>query len=167
MWENTYTYTARNARRPEEIVTFTLHDHKLSIGVGSPLEHIERAVEARQDEETDYPIQSWLKPMALSLIERATSPFDVSDVIADVAEDILHVRAWYRVGGLRLSSITLVHGAVDNPAAAKAFAMELERRRADQSALDKILDVMDYWVTWFVAGFVMVFLLQIWRRRNS
>jgi hypothetical protein len=167
MLENTYTYTARNARRPEEVLTFTLHDHQLSIDLGSPLEHVERAVEAQQSEDVDYPIQSWLKPMALSMVERATAPFDVSDVIVDVAEDVLHVRAWYRVGGLRLSSVTLVHGEVDNPAAARAFAAELAQRKGERPALNKLLDVMDYWVAWFVAGFVMVFLLQIWRRRNS
>ncbi len=167
MLENTYTYTARNAKRPEEVLTFTLHDHKLSIDLGSPLEHVERAVEAQQDEAVDYPIQTWLKPMAISMIERATGPFDVSDVIVDVAEDVLHVKAWYRVGGLRLSSVTLVHGKVDNPAAARAFATELAQRKEEQSTLDKMLNVMDYWVAWFVAGFIVVFLLQIWRRRNS
>jgi len=39
--ENTYTYTARSIEDPEQVVTFTLQDHRMSVGLGAPLEQIE------------------------------------------------------------------------------------------------------------------------------
>ena len=39
--ESTYTYTARNAEDIREVVTFTLYDHHMSVGLGAPIENIE------------------------------------------------------------------------------------------------------------------------------
>ena len=43
--ENTYTYTARNIEDPEQVVTLTLQDHHMSVGLGAPLEQIETVLE--------------------------------------------------------------------------------------------------------------------------
>lgn len=170
MLENTYTYTARSADNPEQVVTFTLHDHSLSVGVGVPLEHVERALgpeEGEGEAEAEHHIQPWLKPMAVSLIERGTRPFNVADVNARAEDEWLHVRAWFRAGGLRLAPITLIAGRVDNPEAARAFVQELNERKAPAAGLARVLGILDYWATWFLAGFLLVFLLESWRRRKD
>jgi hypothetical protein len=167
--ENTYTYTARNADNPAQVVMFTLHDHGLSVGMGAPLEHVERAIRASTAEtetESEYRVQPWLRPMAISMIERATGPFDVDDVDARSADGWLQVRAWFRSGGLRLTPITLIEGRVDNPDAAQAFIQELEERKTSATGLARFLGLLDYWATWFIAGFLMVVLLESWRRRR-
>lgn len=169
MLVNTYTYTARSADNPDRVMTFTLHDHSLSVDLGVPLEHVERAVEARmaeEDEVDEYQVQSWLKPMTISTIERATRPFDVDDVDVDADDGQLQVRAWLRAGGLRVAPITLINEPVDNPGAAQAFATEVDKRQVVDTGLTKLLGLLDYWVTWLAAGLSMVLLLQIWRRRD-
>jgi hypothetical protein len=168
MLVNTYTYTARSADNPDRVMTFTLHDHSLSVDLGVPLEHVERAVEARMAEgKGEYHVQSWLKPMTISTIERATRPFDVNDVDVDTGDGQLQVRAWLRAGGLRVAPITLINEPVDNPGAAQAFAIEVDKRQTVDAGLGKLLSLLDYWVTWFVAGLSMVLLLQIWRHRDK
>jgi hypothetical protein len=169
MLENTYTYTARSADDPEQVVTFTIHDHRLSVGVGVPLEHVERALgsEDEGEAESEHRIQPWLKPMAVSLIERGIRPFNVADVDARAEDEWLHVRAWFRVGGLRLAPITLIAGRVDNPEAARAFVQELNERKAPAAGLARFLGLLDYWVTWFLAGSLLVILLESWRRRRD
>ncbi len=175
--ENTYTYTARSAVDPERVVTFTLHDHSLSVGVGAPIEHVERFVQAQtsateaggeSEAETrqEASVRPWLKPMAISVLERATRPFDVDDVEASVEGSWLYVRAWVRGGGLRVAPITLIEGRVDNPQAAQAFVQELDERQTSITPLGQVVNLLDYWATWFVAGFVMFILLQNWRRRE-
>lgn len=166
--ENTYTYIARSADDPTQVVTFTLHDHRLSVGLGAPLEHVERAVRsATAETEEGFPVRPWLKPMAISLIERGTRPFDVADVDARAEDEWLLVRAWFRTGGLRLMPITLLRGPVDNPEAAQAFVAELDRRKSSLGGLTRFLGMLDYWVTWLLAGVLMVVLLQSRRHRGS
>jgi hypothetical protein len=167
--ENTYTYTARSVDDPEQVVTFTLYDHSLSVGVGVPLEHVERGLQARQgeaEEESEYHLQPWLKPVAVSLVERGTHPFGVEDVDARVEEDALQVRAWFRTGGLRLFPITLIKGRVDNPEAAYAFVEELDRRKKAMGRPSGFLKILDYWAAWLLASFLMAVLLETWRRRG-
>lgn len=173
---DTYTYTARSAENPEQIVTFTLRDSTLSIGLGTPLEQIETVVQATgegaEGEEAEEAQGSkprlWLKPLALSLIEQVTRPFRVADVDAWTEQDWLHVRAWIRTGGLRLAPITLIAGRVDNPEAAHAFVAELEERKpAAAGPLGKLMGLMDYWATWLIAGVGMIILLQSWRRKGE
>ncbi len=160
--EDTYTYIARSADDAAQVVTFTLHDHSMSVGLGAPLEQVERALEP----EGEVRPRLWLKPLAVSLLERGTRPFRVADVDAGAEGDWLSVTAWYRAGGLRLAPVILIRGRVDNPQAALAFVEELNRRKASVTIPFKLLGVLDYWATWLLAGFLMVGLLGIWRRRN-
>jgi hypothetical protein len=162
---NTYTYTARSVDHPEKVVTLTLHDDKMTVGVGASLEQIEAAVatlrgdEERPSEDTTL----WLRPLAISLIERGTGPFSIADVDATVDGDLLKVQGWVRVAGLRSAPITLMEGRVDNPVAAQAFADEVARRK---QALAQPTSFLDYWLTWFgiVASLLMLF---IYRRRRA
>lgn len=166
--KETYTYTARSAQDPDQLVTLTLHDHHMSVEVAAPLEHIETALEARA-EESDveaHPVV-WLKPLAVSLLERATKPFLIRDVAAKADNGDLQVKAWYRTGGLRLAPVTLVEGRVDNPEAADAFVKEVERRQASRDGRFGFLAFMDYWATWLGVAAVLGALMGIWRRSTA
>ena len=111
--QNTYTYTARSVDHPEKVVTFTLHDRQMSVGVGAPLEQIEAAVAkvTGSEEESAEGTQLWLKPLAIALVERGTGPFDIADIDAEVEDDVLTIRGRVRVAGLRGGAITLMGGA--------------------------------------------------------
>lgn len=164
--ENTYTYTARSAIQPEKIVTFTLHDDELSISVGAPLEQVELAVAGitAEDEDEAPEAQLWLKPLALSLIERGTGPFNIEDVDAEIDKDRLKVNGWVRLGGLRGGAITLMDGRVDNPDAAQAFIEELAERKAE---LTSPVLPLDYWITWIGVLSSLVILFVFWQRRST
>jgi hypothetical protein len=163
--QNTYTYTARSADDPDRVATFTLHDYQMTVGVATPLEQIEHAIAkltGRADEEAGEH-KPWLKPLAISLIERSTGSFNIEDVNAWMEDDVLVVKAWVRVGGLRGSPITLIDERVDNPDAAEAFVWELDTRKEE---LDEHVMPFDYWLTWLgmAAGLFLVFAL--WRRHT-
>lgn len=175
----TYTYTARSAEHPERVVTFRLRDSRMSVSLGAPLEQVERTLqigageeepeapeealeEADEVEPADKP-KLWLKPMAVSLMERGMRPFHVDDVVAKAADDWLRVKAWIRAGNLRLLPFTLIEGRVDNPDAAHAFIEEVKERKT--AAGLSIFDLLDYWATWIVGGILMIVLFQRWRRQ--
>jgi hypothetical protein len=177
---DTYTYTARSAENPERVVTFTLRNSRLSVGVGAPLEQVERAIEiGRGEERPEEPFEEgvpaeieegrrpklWLRPIAVSLVEQGTRPMHVDDVVASVMGESLHVRAWVRAGGLRLVPITLIDGRVDNPVAARDFVDEVQARKAVTGF--KPFGLLDYWATWILAVFAGFFVFQQWRRNAS
>jgi hypothetical protein len=166
--EKTYTYTARSADNPEQVVTFTFYNRHLLVDIGVPIEHVERALQARQggDQEEKYHIQPWLKPMAISAIERSTHPFNVSDVYADVDEGRLSLTAWVRAGGLRLAPVTFNMAHVDNADAAGAFVKQLEARKAEGHSPGRFPGLLDYWATWFVGALSTIVLLGAWLRKR-
>ncbi|MCL7454272.1 MAG: hypothetical protein M8467_14625 [Anaerolineae bacterium] len=166
--EDTYTYTARSIEYPERAVTFTLHDHHMSVEMAAPVEQVERMLAAREgEEEGEFEDESkvWLKPLAVSLLERGVGPFRLEDVYPLADEDRLRVKAWYRAGGLGLLPVTLLDGRVDNPDAAEAFVAEIGRRKEEFTGATGFLSIMDYWITWFAAGFLFFGLLSMWRRK--
>jgi hypothetical protein len=168
--ENTYTYTARSIEDPEQVVTFTLQDHRMSVGLGAPLEQIETVLEQVDDgEEAGQGSQRklWLRPLAVSLLQRGVGPFRVADVKAATEDDWLRISAWYRAGGLALVPVTLVNGRVDNPQAAQAFVDELEERKSEVTGALGLLNLLDYWFTWILAGGLMLGLFQVWRRKDE
>ncbi len=165
--ENTYTYTARSAENPEQIITFTLRKHYLEIAPGGALEKIEQAIAGATDEETAGPAHHlWLKPAAINLLERGTSPFRVQDVHARVDGDRLSLSAWLRPGGLRLAPVPLMHGRVDNADAAQAFVAEVEKRQEEAGMTSPLFAWMDYWATWAIVGVGFFLLLEGWRHRQ-
>jgi hypothetical protein len=143
----------------------------MSVGLGAPLEQIETVLqqmdaegeEAGQGTETGL----WLRPLAISLLERGIGPFQVADVNATAADDWLRVNAWYRAGGLALAPVTLVSGRVDNPQAAQAFVEEIDKRKEEVAGAFSLLNVLDYWFTWILAGALMFGLFQVWRRKSQ
>jgi len=170
MMKKTYTYTARNADEPAQVVTFTLYDHSMSVELGAPLEHIERALQSVSEEieeEKEARVYAWLKPVVVSLLERGTRPFDIVDVDASVKDGGLRITAWGRSGGLRVAPVTFAMERVDNPAAAQAFVEELNRRKASAARPGKFSGPLDYWVTWFLTGFLAAALLVGWLRKRD
>jgi hypothetical protein len=170
MKENTYTYTARSAEDPTQVVTFTLHDHSVSVELAAPLEHVERALSGEEGEAeaaSKAEIRPWLKPMAISVMERVTRPFNIADMIASAEDDRLHVKAWVRAGGLRVAPFVLMMEHVDNPEAAQAFASEVEERKATAGHPGRFRGPLDYWASWLLAGLVMGTLLWIGLRREE
>ena len=166
--EETYTFTARSASDPSRVVTLTLHDHRMSVGTGPLLEQVERAVaeeEAEAEDAPPVPRRPWLRPLAVSLLQRGTQPFPVEDVVADLDGGQLSVKAWYRARGLRLLPVTLIDGRVDNPEAAQAFVEELKSRKGEVSLTFGFLELLDYWATWAMAFVSVIAVLVLWRRR--
>jgi hypothetical protein len=167
--EDTYTYTARSVEYPEKAVTFTLHDHHMSVEMAAPVEQVERILPSGEEEEAEHEEEAriWLKPLAVSLIERGTGPFRLEDVYPQADEDWLRVKAWYRAGGLGLVPVTLLDGRIDNPDAAQAFVEEVARRKEEVQGAAGLLSILDYWITWFLAGFLFFGLLSMWRRKSN
>ena len=174
--ENTYTYTARSVEDPERVVTFTLHDDRMSVDIGAPVEQITRTVaEMTEDDEEEKAEEHvpekqakvWLKPLAISLVERGTGALRITDVDAQVHEDHLALRSWIRLNGLRLAPITLMAGRIDNPAAAAAFVDEVNARKKAFARGLPLFNFLNYWVTWLGAVLSMVALFTFWHRYTS
>ncbi|MGD8623911.1 MAG: hypothetical protein PVF47_03095 [Anaerolineae bacterium] len=167
---HTYTYTARNVESPAQVVTLTLHNHHMSVGLGAPLEQVDRLMETEGEDEAETAAtepQIWLKPLAISLVERGVGPFRIEDVYPQVEEDWLKVKAWYRAGGLGLVPVTLVDGQVDNAEAAQAFVQEVNRRKEEASTAPGPLGLLDYWITWFLVISLFFGFLKVWRNRSQ
>jgi hypothetical protein len=168
MREDTYTYTARSAENPELVVTFTLHDHSMSVELGAPLEQVEKALQAKHDgAESQASPQPWLKPVAVSVMERVTRPFSIADVDASAEGDGLQVTQWFRTGGLRLAPITFIMKRVDNPEGAQAFVKELDERKTSTAHPGKFRGPLDYWAGWFLTGLLMSVLLLVGLRKKD
>jgi hypothetical protein len=179
MMAKTYTYTARSAEDPQRVVTFTLRDSRMSVGVGAPLEQEEQVIRLSRDQESAEEGEArpkegvaeqkgaklWLRPVAVSLVERGTRPVHVDDVVARLDGDWLQVRAWIRTGGLRLLPITLIDGRVDNAVAAQDFVEQVRERRTDGGL--KPFDLFDYWATWVAGGLIALLMFRRWRRKGS
>lgn len=165
--EETYTYTARSALDPSEVVTFTLHDHRLSVDPGVALEHVEQALETLGDEEEaereegDGYRPTWTKPTAVSLLEKRLSPFHVRDLDASLKGANLRVIAWMRAGGLLLAPVIFTVEQVDNPGAAEAFVKELKHRKQSVEQSGRLPGLMDYWAGWMLVG-LFVLALMLW-----
>ena len=160
--KDTYTYTARSADDPDEVATFTLHDHSLSVELGGALlAQVERVFQPEEAEgETRLP--PWFRPALTALIQRLLRPFSVADVTASVKEDGLWVMAWVRAGGLRLAPITVGWRTVDNPDAAQAFVKELNKRKVSAAHPGRFPGPLDYWGSWVLMGFLVLILPLRW-----
>jgi len=170
--EKTYTYTARSAVNSAKTVTFTLHDHSMSVELGVPLEQIERALKSVADESTDEQerdLQTWLRPVALALLQQGMRPFHVGDVKAVLEGENLRVTAWGRPGGLRLAPFVVAMERVDNTDGAQAFVDELGRRKSEVAQPALLPGPFDYWAGWFLAGFSVALLTArwLWKRRQG
>jgi hypothetical protein len=161
--ENTFTYTARSANDPQKVVTFTLHDDRMSVDVAALVEQVERAaalqgdgqeVEDEEVVETEMTAQArpWLTPGVVSLMERVTEPFHISDVDAESPNGGLQVTAWVRTRNLRLAPILFRMEQVDNPQAADDFVGEIKRRKEETPPAKRMPGPFDYWAGWMLGA---------------
>ncbi len=164
---DTYTFTARSADKPEEMATLTLHDHSLSVELGSALlEQIEKLFQGGEAVENGR-LPPWLVPAIAWLVQQALRPFSVADVNARVREEGLWMTAWLRVAGLRLAPLTVRWERVDNPDAAKAFVQELNKRKVSVAHPGKYPGPLDYWASWVLIGFLLLILPLRWLRGDG
>lgn len=167
---NTLTFTARGADDSRQVATLTLHDHFLSVDAGPPVEQFERASVEQPSDLRQLRDRLWLRPLILSLLQRESGAYPVSDVSAAMEGDYLTVKAWLRAAGLRAIPVTLVDARVDNPPAARAFIAELDARQQEAEGPSALLEPLEYWGTWVLAAVVTlsaaIFLWRRYRRRG-
>lgn len=165
---NTYTYTARSARDPERVLTFTLYKNSLSVNLTGVLESLEQVATAeRRGDEAKKQLKSQFKPTTLKVVENLSGPVHLGDVNVELdATNQFALKSWKRVGGLRLAPINISIGPVDNPEAAEAFIAEFEQRRAASSHPSKFFGPLDYWFGWIGLVLLAVILIR-WPRRES
>jgi hypothetical protein len=166
--ENTYTFTARHAEKPGQVVTFTLHDSRLAVDLGPPVEQFDAALEGEADvSELREQLQPQLRPMAVALVGRGLRPIHIGDVEASAEEEALRVQAWIRAGALRLLPITFDIDPVDNPDASRAFVDELDARKSSVPDRGRMPGPLDYWVGWMMVLLWLAVPLLIWRRSRN
>lgn len=157
----TYTYTARNLDNQDLVVTFTLENNHLNLGITELLEKFGKIAQSEERlAETKTQIKTQGQPGALKLAEHISGPIHISDVAAHLDGEKLKFIAWQRVAGLRLAPLRLNLGRVDNPDAAAAFVDELEDRQAAASYAGRFLGPLDYWAGW--AGVLSALVFLIW-----
>jgi hypothetical protein len=174
--ENTYTFTARSTANPDRLITFTLHDHGLSVEPGLPMHQIEQMLNGHANEQNGQDGQegdgatgrdlSWLGPTAVALLEAKTDYFDLRDVAARAKNHGFKLTAWLRAGGLRIAPFVFVIPEVDSPVGAEEFVKELDSRKATEPRARKLPGPLDYWATWAVVGLSSLAALTIWARRR-
>ena len=123
--KETYTYTARDAVHPNQLVTFTLY------------------------EQIRPKIMTQAQPIALNLASKLIGPAHLRDMHVRLNGDHLEITLWQRLAGLRLFPIFLDMGVVDNFEAAQAFVQEVEQRQQTAPYPGKFLGPLDYWFGWF------------------
>jgi hypothetical protein len=164
---DTYTFTARSAENPQNVVTFTLEDHSLQInltGLLEPLNNIKDPEEMQ--EQAKRMLRAQLKPGVLKFVEGFTGPVPVSDVEASLHGDDFHLTAWQRMMGLRLVPVRFKMAQVDNLEAAEGFVEELAIRKKEAGWAGTFFGPLDYWVGWL--GLVLLIMLLVrWPKKRS
>lgn len=170
MQENheTYTYTARNADQPSEVVTFTLYNNHLKVNLTGLFDQAGMVVEAEEKPtEIKNQVSTQLKPVAMKLAENLSGPVHIRDVDARLDNEELRVILWQRAAGLRLAPVLFNMERIDNVEAAEAFIDEVSQRKIDTSTTGRLWGPLDYWVGWagllVTAGLVLRWLRQRYR----
>jgi len=164
----TYTYTARSARNPNQVATLTLIDHKLRIDIPEVLDTIGEVATADEKlAEAGEQLKSQMQPAVMKAVEAMTGPIELGDASAQLRGQSLIVTAWKRLGGLRLARMNLRVSDVDNPDAAEAFVDEFEQRQATADDRRKFAGPLDYWWGWMGLMLGLVVLLKWPRLRRA
>jgi hypothetical protein len=163
---DTYTYSARNVDNPDVVVTFTLENDHLRLSLTGLLEQAGK-VPTSEDKLADIKEQfkNQAMPGTIKLLETITGPIHVGDLAVHSNGEYLALKAWQRVGGLRLAPLKIDMGRVDNPPAAKAFVAELKSRQKAAAHAGRFFGPLDYWVGWAALFFGVVLLLR-WPRKK-
>lgn len=161
----TYTYTARNADDPDQVLTLSLENNHLHFYLTGVLRKVEQVSQADDKlDEAKQQLKSQVKPGLLKVAEGLSGPFHINDVAAHFNGEQFQLNAWQRLAGLRLAPLWINMGRVDNSDAAEAFVSELEERQASASHPGRFFGPLDYWLGWAAVFFVLVVLFR-WPRR--
>lgn len=149
----TYTYTARSADDPAQVITITLYNHTLSIGPGTPEQIPPKlwSTAPKAEPEADDLSAAWLKAVAL-LKESNCGRFALPDVETNIVKDSLRLVIWSHSNKRHWLPIMIVMEHVDNPDAARAFVKELNRRKMSARRRERLFGFVGTRLTWFIAG---------------
>ena len=165
---NTYTYTARNTRDPDKVVTFTLDDERMRVNLTDFLDETHNVITSESRlKEILRQITAKVKPILIKFKERVSGPVHISDVNARLEENKFRIRMWPRVAGLRLAPVGIDMGRVDNEVAAEAFVDELESRKDTKPPAKKFFGPLDYWVGWAGLMLLVGFFLRRYRQSEA
>jgi hypothetical protein len=151
MQENheTYTYTARNADHPSEVVTFTLYNNHLQVNLTGLLDQAGMVTGAEdKPDEIKNQVSTQVKPVVTKIAENLTGPAHIQDVEARLDDEDLKVTLWQRTAGLRLAPVMFNMKRIDNVEAAEAFVNEVDERKINASETGRLWGPLDYWVGW-------------------
>lgn len=171
MQENheTYTYTARNASNPSNVVTFTLYNNHLRVNLTGVMEQARTVAETEEKSaELKTQISTQAKPAAMKIVESLAGPTHINDVNAHLEDDQLKVILWQRTAGLRLAPVIFNMKRIDNVDAAEAFVNEVGQRKTSSSNSGGLWGPLDYWIGW--AGLLVtagIFLRWLRQRTKS
>lgn len=162
----TYTYTARNVNDINKVVTFTLYDGHMRVGLTGLLDqaHTIASSEEKPDE-LKHQVSLQAKPALLKLKEGLSGPVNISDVKAKLTGDEFQVTLWPRMGGLRTAPVHIDMGQIDNQDAAEAFVDELEKRKETGTDNRRFFGPLDYWFGW--AGLLLLIGFFLRRPRHN
>jgi len=155
----TYTYTARNARNPEKVITFTVYDNYLKVNLTGLLDNV---TDVMEEDEQKAAIKSFLANQSVSAlykaIERLSGPVHINDVSPSLDDGQFKLTLWKRLAGLRVAPITIAMGNVDNPDAAAQFIETLLERKKSAEVPGVFAGPLDYWITWIgmVIGLIVL-----------
>lgn len=164
----TYTYTARNANHPSEVVTFTLDNNHLRVNLTGVLDQAGTIAEAEQkSSEIRNQISTQAKPAVMKIIESFSGPTHISDVDARLDGEQLKVILWQRAAGLRLAPVQFNMKKIDNVEAAEAFVDELDQRKKKGPSESRLWGPLDYWAGWITFLLAVGFFFRWIRRRDK
>ena len=159
--QDTYTYTARSARDPDRVVTFTLANGHMMLNLTGVMEQVSEVLTAEEKAATvKEQVKKQVKPSVMKGLEQLSGPVHIRDVAADLKDEKLVVRAWQRAGGLRLAPMVIGIDRVDNVEAARAFVQELDARQETAESAGKFAGPLDYWFGWAALVLALIVLLR-------
>jgi len=167
----TYTYTARDAENPDNLVTITLYPDSVKInptGLWDQLGKLSTTDE--KAEELRRQLANHAGPTALKLIESISGPIHLRDFNVHLEGERLQINTWQRLNRLRLAPLNLTFQRVDNLDAAEAFIAEVQRRKQDMGSAQTLPGIFDYWAGWMVLAIGIltgVLIILILQRRNK
>jgi hypothetical protein len=163
----TYTYTARNANDPNQVVTFTLYNNHMRVNLTGLMERASQVAGASEKPaEIKRQLSTQAKPMVVKMVENFSGPAHIKDVDANLDDERLNVVIWQRTGGLRFAPIQFKMEKVDNTEAAEAFVDELAQRKKDAEHEGRLWGPLDYWLGW--AGLLILMgVIYRWLRRRA
>jgi len=163
----TYTYTARSARNPEKVITFTIYEDYLKVNLTGLLDKVPDIME---EDQRKAAIKSFLANQSGSAlykaIERLSGPVHINDVSPNLEDGQFKLTLWKRLAGLRLAPITIAMVNVDNPDAAAQFIETLLERQKSSEAPGVFAGPLDYWLTWIGMLIGLIVLIR-WPRKDK